>query len=258
MHLCSDPKQRSSEYLTACFNFGAGIIQVKTAENTVYYEMDSGELKRCMDIIVLQDGVTAYAPLSFPWNGIAGRMADEPGDSEAVLTPGRRMMLERMLRATDWYPWSIYVSAFPESGAPAGAVYTVYLENTENAPEKLIFYPESQCLVYMRYDAQEPANPVEHLRMRPENPAFFEMADPLLQDGIYPFAPTTMEADFSVTVSGHTTPLSQEMSQAVAEQFSKTLRNKLMTCPMEAVTACLIFFIVFQRNRIQECFLSHG
>ncbi|MBR3629850.1 MAG: hypothetical protein IKN55_05170, partial [Oscillospiraceae bacterium] len=98
MHLCSDPKQRSSEYLTACFNFGAGIIQVKTAENTVYYEMDSGELKRCMDIIVLQDGVTAYAPLSFPWNGIAGRMADEPGDSEAVLTPGRRMMLERMLR----------------------------------------------------------------------------------------------------------------------------------------------------------------
>ncbi|MBR3629237.1 MAG: hypothetical protein IKN55_02035, partial [Oscillospiraceae bacterium] len=141
--------------------------------------------------------------------------------------------------ATDWYPWSIYVSAFPESGAPAGAVYTVYLENTENAPEKLIFYPESQCLVYMRYDAQEPANPVEHLRMRPENPAFFEMADPLLQDGIYPFAPTTMEADFSVTVSGHTTPLSQEMSQAVAEQFSKMQWKPTDAMPQDSYTLTL-------------------
>ena len=235
MHLASDPEHHGGEYLTACFNFGAGIIRVETAGETTYYEMDHGELQRCMDVIVRQQGETEYAPLQMDWSGMTVYEEDAGNGTYRQLSAGQLNTFERMLKATDWYPWSVYYQSNPDNG---GYVYQFRVTDANGANMTFSFYPDSQLMdVYQR----EPQEMTSRLvaQLRPSDPEFFAEVNGLVLGHRYPFAPTTMEAEFSVTVSGRTTPLSREMNRLIAEQFSRMKWIHTDDEPQESCTLTL-------------------
>ena len=172
MHLATDPENHGGEYLTACFNFGGGIIRVDTADGTTYYEMDDGELKRCMNEIIVHLTETEYEPIDGSW--FAGMSSRFDRMEDTPLSGGKKLMLERLFCADDWYMWSMFYALTPGSSDPTGTVYQIYMTNGENATEKLVFYPDSQCVVYLLYDAQDSTKIVQRDRIRPSDANFFD------------------------------------------------------------------------------------
>ena len=183
MHLATDPENHGGEYLTACFNFGGGIIRVDTADGTTYYEMDDGELKRCMNEIIVHLTETEYEPIDGSW--FAGMSSRFDRMEDTPLSGGQKLMLEQLFCADDWYMWSMYYALTPDSSDPTGTVYQIYMTNGENATEKLVFYPDSQCVVYLLYDAQDPTKIVQRDRIRPADANFFDNVNALLYEGVY-------------------------------------------------------------------------
>ncbi|MCR4646435.1 MAG: hypothetical protein K5695_13680 [Oscillospiraceae bacterium] len=217
MHLATDPENHGGEYLTACFNFGAGIIRVDAPDGTTYYEMDGGELKRCLYEIVVQGRETEYAPLQLDWSGLSV-YEEDTGSGYWQLSPGQLKAFGRMLNATDWYPWSMYYQSNPDNG---GYWYQFRATNADHAAISFCFYPDSQLMDVYRFDPEDPGKLEELLYLRPDYPAFFDEVNALVHEDVYPFAPTTMEAVFAEQSGDTTQPLPQSQNHALCEKFSK-------------------------------------